>query len=152
MASRLDIAVTSRDATLRVPRRKIDALVRFVVRAERAKLSTVEVAVVDARQIARFNRRYLRHAGPTDVLSFDLTDPDEPRRTVQIVLSGEVARRQARRQHQGLHRELLRYLVHGLLHELGYDDQTPADAQTMHARQEDLLRRFFGSLRKDRPQ
>lgn len=150
MAGRLNIEVTSRDATLRVPRRKIVDLVRFVARAERAKLAAVEVAVVDAREIARLNRRYLGHAGPTDVISFDLTDPHETRRSLQIILSGEVARRQARRHRQGLHRELLRYVVHGLLHCLGYDDQTPPDAQAMHARQENLLQRLLDSQRKAR--
>jgi len=140
------VNISSSQTALRVPRKKIAAMVEFVARAEAACIDEVDIAVVSARRIASLNRRYLRHAGSTDVLSFDLSAPGAGLAT-QLIVCAEVAVREARKRGLGPQRELMLYIVHGLLHVLGYDDADPESADKMYARQEELLDDFLKSYR-----
>ena len=142
------IAVSSAQSTLRVPRKRITGLIEHIASAENARIEEVDVAVVDASTIAQLNRSYLRHAGPTDVLSFDLTDAGDTGLRVQIVVCAEVAAEQAPRHGNGVQRELLLYIAHGLLHQLGYDDQEPDASVRMSERQEALLDAFLAAERR----
>lgn len=137
------MAIASSQRAVRVPRKRIGELVGFVARAEGARIAAVDVAVVTAAEIAALNRRYLRHAGPTDVLSFDLSDADRAGLSAQIVVCGELAAAEARTRGIGPQRELLLYVVHGLLHLIGYEDDSVLGAARMRARQEELLDEFL---------
>ena len=140
----LTVNISSSQTALRAPRKKITALVEFVASAESAQVDEVDIAIVTSRRIAALNRRYLRHAGSTDVLSFDLSVPGGGT-IAQVIVCGDVAVRQARARRIGPQRELMLYIVHGLLHVMGYDDTNPQAAEKMYARQEELLEAFLGS-------
>ncbi|HUS90688.1 MAG TPA: rRNA maturation RNase YbeY [Phycisphaerae bacterium] len=144
------VSVSSSQRAVRVPRKRIAELVAFVARAERAPAAQVDVAVVGAEEIASLNRRYLRHAGPTDVLSFDLSAPGDEELTAQVVVCGPVAVAEAAARHLRPQHELMLYVVHGLLHLLGHDDGTACDAERMHAREEELLGEFLAHCRRRR--
>ncbi len=141
-ARRGPVRVAGVSKTPRLTRRDLRALVRFVADAEGRSVDEVDLAVVDGREMARLNRRYLGHRGPTDVLSFDLADPPGEALTGQIVVCADVAATQARRRGHSARRELMLYVVHGLLHLTGWDDATDAQAQRMHAREDQLLADF----------
>lgn len=140
----LTVNISSSQTALRVPRKKITALVEFVASAESTRLDEVDIAIVTARRIAALNRRCLQHAGATDVLSFDLSAPGAGV-IVQVIVCGDLAVREARARRIGPQRELMLYIVHGLLHVMGYDDTTPQAAEKICARQEELLEAFLGS-------
>ena len=139
--------ICSSQKALRVPRKRIVALLALAARRERLPIAEVDVAVVTAREIAALNRRHLGRAGQTDVLSFDLTDSSGAGLCAQIIVCGDIAVRQARRLRTGPQRELLLYVLHGLLHLIGYDDASPAQAENMHAREDQLLSEFEGTDR-----
>ena len=142
------VNISSSQTAVRVPRKKIAALVEFIARSEGARIEEADIAVVGARGIARLNRRYLNRRGATDVLSFDLSDPRTGRIVVQLVLCGDIAVREARLRGLGPQRELLLYVVHGLLHVLGHDGVASAPAEKMHAREEELLEAFLRTCRR----
>lgn len=56
-----------------------------------------------------------------------------------IIISVDAARRQARDFKTTKKKELVLYLIHGLLHLLGYDDETPKEAEKMKRRQEEIF-------------
>ena len=124
---------------MRVPRKRLAELMKFVAEREGTRLAEVDLAVVGSDEIASLNRGYLRHAGPTDVLSFDLSDSSACGICVQLVVCGDVALEQARARGLSPQRELMLYVVHGLLHVMGYDDATVRGAARMRARQDELL-------------
>jgi len=152
---------SSSQQTLRVPRKTIQRLIAFVARAEGVRWAQVDIVVVGSNEMAGHNRRFLGHRGPTDVISFDLTDDppthDESTAThhrqgprsgrgglaAQLIVCADVAKTQG--PHHGLSptRELLLYIIHGLLHVIGYDDQNIRHAAKMHAREDELLREFL---------
>jgi probable rRNA maturation factor len=76
-------------------------------------------------------------------LSFDLTDPGDEGLTLEIIVSGPVARRSGPKHGLSATRELLLYVTHGLLHQMGYDDQDTVSAHRMRNRQMQLLEGFL---------
>ena len=89
------------------------------------------------------NSRYRNRDYPTDVLSFSYGDMklDQIPFLGEIVISPEVAVRQAIRWGVRPEKELRKLLVHGILHLLGYDHET--DKGQMNRIQTKLLRRKF---------
>ena len=93
-------------------------------------LGTVDVALVDDEASARVHRDFMDIAGATDVITFHHGE---------IVISVEVAWRQAAEFGEPPLRELLRYVVHGLLHLAGHEDESAADRAQMEAAQEAIV-------------
>lgn len=145
------VRISSSQQAMRVPRRKLAELAGFVARRERVRLAEVDLAVVDRDEIAALNRRYRRRAAPTDVLSFDLSDAGQAGISVQIVVCGDAAARQATLREGSKQRELMLYVVHGLLHVMGYEDDTARGAAGMHAREDELLEAFESRQRRHPP-
>lgn len=87
------------------------------------------------------NRRWLRHEGPTDVITFDHRQ-DLPALELygEIFLCPHQALLQARRFRIDWTRELARHLVHGVLHLQGFDDLHPRSRLRMKRRENQLLR------------
>jgi probable rRNA maturation factor len=102
----------------------------------------VHVTLVDDRAIRRLHGRYLGRRKATDVIAFHLEGPGPSRLLGEVVISAEMAARQARAvgAPAGLEMELL--LVHGLLHLAGYDDHAPGEARLMHERAREILTRL----------
>jgi len=134
---------------VRVPRKKITELVAFAATAQGVALAEVDIAVVGEGEIESLNRRYLRHAGPTDVLSFDMSDAPAAGISAQLVICGDVAARQAKAHNVPIEREILLYVLHGLLHLMGYEDESVRGAAKMHAREDEILDEFHRMLRRN---
>lgn len=136
------VTISSSQTALRVPRKRLTELVAFVARSEGAAIAEVDLAVVNRDEITSLNRRYLRHTGPTDVLSFDLSDADREGICAQVIVCGDLAAAQAPEHGLTPQRELMVYVIHGLLHLMGYEDDSVRGAARMHAHQDELLEAF----------
>lgn len=96
------------------------------------ELSEYEIAIhfVSPEEITILNETFLRHAGSTDVITFEYP-------SAHSGISGEIfvcvaeAVRQAPRFHQSWQSELLRYAVHGVLHLQGYKDDSSDSKRVM---------------------
>ncbi len=139
------VRISSEQTAMPVPRKRITEVAAFVAAAEKQRLCELDVAVLDAAEMARLNRQHLDHGGATDVISFDLTSPTDDGLCAQVIVCADVAVREARRRGLGRRRELLLYVVHGLLHVMGYDDLSPDEASRMHAREEELIDEFLNN-------
>lgn len=115
------------------------ALAERVLDGEGVVEASVSIALVDDATIHDANRRHLGHAWPTDVITFRLSDPDDPVLEAELVLSAEMAAATARETGADPHAELALYLVHGLLHLCGFDDLTPEAAAAMRRREDEVL-------------
>lgn len=118
-------------------------LIRLVAAAEGCRLAEVDLALVGGEEMAGHNRRFLRHAGQTDVLSFDLSDASRPGLSIQLIVCTDMAAKQGPLRGLTAGHELMLYIVHGLLHQMGYEDATVRGRARMHAR-EDYLLDLFG--------
>lgn len=108
----------------------------------------ISVTLLADDAIAALNSRHLRHAGPTDVISFGFRRERGAPLVGDIYIAPGVARVNAAAAGVGVREELVRLVVHGVLHVLGYDHPAGAgrEASPMWRRQEALLRRALPVL------
>ena len=119
---------------------RVRDIVRAVCRREKVKHALISVTFVTDPRIAAMNRKFLGHAGATDVITFEL----EPAAGVvmgDIYIAPGVARENAAAAGVGVREELVRLVVHGTLHVLGYthDEGEHRTAGSMWKRQEALV-------------
>jgi probable rRNA maturation factor len=155
-----------RAVDVRLMRQITKTLLGELLQVEQAELG---IFLVAAPEMTRLNESFLRHAGSTDVITFDYSVAADVRRlTTQKqseppyvgcyeALNGEIficvdeAIVQARRFRTTWQAEVVRYVVHGILHLLGHDDTQAAIRRKMKREENRLLRllasRFaFGKL------
>jgi probable rRNA maturation factor len=139
--------VTEVSSTVRRPGispAKVKELVETTLKGERINNALISVAFVGETMIAQLNERYLRHSGPTDVISFGMgRDAPGLPAVGDIYICAAVARRNARAHGISEKRELSRLVIHGALHVAGHEhpeDETRFKSK-MWKRQEEILAR-----------
>ena len=90
----------------------------------------VSLRIVDDREMAGLNSRFMHCLGPTNILSFPT---HEPGLLGDLVLSAETLARETFLYNQGPYEYTMRLLAHGLLHLAGYDHGPEMDALTEQA-------------------
>ncbi|MFN2155377.1 MAG: rRNA maturation RNase YbeY [Anaerolineae bacterium] len=132
---------------------QLEALIQAVCDRFGLAGATVSVGIVDDAEIAELNQKYLNHEGPTDCLSFDLSeDQAAGSRVFDLIVNGQMAVRQAAQRGHAPQAELALYVTHGLLHQLGYDDDTPEKARKMHQTEDEILQHLgYGLVYNDNP-
>ncbi len=132
-----------KETEVRLPRKRLQALFDVLTAAEADHARAgVNVVFTTDRTLHRLNKQYRKLDRATDVLAFNLDDPDEAGATFgEIYVSVPTARRQATEYGGTLDEELLRLVCHGLLHLFGYDHHRKADAARMREREEHFLTR-----------
>jgi probable rRNA maturation factor len=119
--------------------------------------TAVEISLLMTGQdrIRELNREYRGKDGPTDVLSFSMSEqPQEVEDTAfivppdgllhlgEVIVSYPQAVIQAQEHGHSVKRELAILIVHGVLHILGYDHDKPEIEPAMVAREKEILTRL----------
>jgi len=99
------------------------------------------VRVCGDAAIHEINRRHLGHDYPTDVISF-CYGHEPPALSGELIVSSEMAARQADQYGWPATHELLLYVIHGVLHITGMDDQTPGMALEMRRAETAVLQQL----------
>lgn len=131
------------DADITAVRRAIETVGRLYG-AEDAEVS---VTLTDDAHIHELNRIYRAVDRPTDVLSFALTESEEPEIVGaqghdvlgDLVISLDHVAAQAEEYGHSPLRELSFLTVHGMLHLLGYDHMEEAERQEMEEEQRHVM-------------
>ena len=121
-------------------RRRLAELVRRLGAAWGVADREVTIVLVDDPTIAEMNLRDRAVAGPTDVLSYPLHEPDDAGFPTlphlgDVIVSLDTARAQARDRGVLLWHEVAELVAHGLLHLLGHDHQAEVDWSRFHTGQ-----------------
>jgi len=124
------------------PRPRLERAVRRVLAWERAS-ARVELTLLHADAMRRFNRRATGRRGLTDVLAFALPQPDGSL-LGDVYICPAAAQRWVKNGAR-VDEELVRLAVHGTLHVLGYDhpDGPGRTRSAMWGRQERYVRRLL---------
>lgn len=150
--SMIHIEITNRQKLLVIDRKAVRSIVRTTLQAEQVEAASISIAILDNPSIHELNRQYLQHDYETDVLSFSLSDDEEPGefvagqprgagRTIEgeVIVSAEMAISMAVDYGWSAWDELTLYLVHGLLHLCGYDDLTEEELPVMRRREQEIF-------------
>ena len=114
-----------------------DRLVLAIQHVKRP-VERVGILLVGDPAMTDLHRRHHHIDQTTDVLTFELSGPNEPV-DVDVALCVDEADRRATEHGHTIERELLLYAVHALLHCCGFDDHDDAAAAAMHAEEDRIL-------------
>jgi probable rRNA maturation factor len=140
------IDISSSVRRLTVSRARVREAAVAALNAERVRNAMLSITFVGRAAMSEMNYRYLRHRGPTDVISFGLGRTGKRGAVIgDIYICPEVARYNAKRQGIPIGEEVLRLVVHGTLHVLGHDHPVGVSRMTspMWQRQERILARVL---------
>ena len=159
----MNVTIASRQRARKINRRLLKQITAALLADLKIEKADLGIHLVAAPEMTCLNEKYLRHAGPTDVIAFDYCDttvgadvrrllnqkpaPQKRRRETPCVVShknihGEIfvcvdeAVLQARKFGTSWQSEMVRYIIHGILHLLGFDDSC-AGARRKMKREED---------------
>ena len=116
------------------PKERVAAIAGAALDHGKRPGATLSVVFVDDPTLTRMHAEYLHDDSPTDVITFDLQDADDPvvaGPVGELYVSVDCARRIAAERGVPFERELALYVVHGALHLCGFDDHTAADRAAM---------------------
>ena len=99
----------------------------------------ISIILCDDSCIKKLHRKFLNKNTATDVLSFNLSDPQAKNVTAEIYINLDRTRKQALGFGVTFWNELTRLTVHGLLHLYGFDDQNAIDKKVMIDTQEKIV-------------
>ena len=163
----MNVVIASRQRTRKINRRLLKQITTALLADLKIEDAELEVDLVAGPEMTRLNEQFLRHAGPTDVITFDYSDttvgadvrrllnqkpaPQKRRTETPCVVScknihGEIfvcvdeAVLQARKFGTSWQSEVVRYIVHGILHLLGYDDSSAGARRKMKREENRRLR------------
>ena len=143
--SRVVVEVSSTVRRLAISDARVRQLVEESLREMKIKDAMISIAFVGRTAMSRLNHDYLRHNGPTDVISFGLGRDAKGMPAVgDIYICPEIAVRNAKRAGVSIANELARLVVHGTLHVAGLDHPVD-DSRTsspMWLKQEKILGRI----------
>jgi probable rRNA maturation factor len=140
----LVIDVVDRQRRVKLAKGWLAMVMRRALQAEGVSEAEVTVLLVDDRRIAKLHDEWMGDPTPTDVITFDLSDPagtpggDGVLRG-DIVVSTETAVRMAKAVSWTPRLETAYYVIHGILHLTGHDDLAPGPRRAMRRRERTLL-------------
>lgn len=107
----------------------------------------LSITIMKAEDITAINRDFLKHNGPTDVITFDYgREAGLPESGgADILVCFDIAVREARSRKTAMEEELLLYCVHGMLHLCGLNDYLPMERRQMRREE----RRVMQALKKE---
>lgn len=115
---------------------------------EPGRPAELSLVFADDATVRRLNRDYRGTDAPTNVLSFALTEADEPDAPGaplilgDVVLAYETVIEEAARDRKRPADHTRHLVVHGILHLLGHDHMTEAEAEAMERIETAILARF----------
>lgn len=134
------IVLTNRQRDRQVDTRALRALAEAVL-AEAGQGAELGIHLVSAKRSAEVNWQFLRHEGPTDIITFDHGSTPE-RLFGEMFICVPEAVRQAKEFGTTWQAELRRYVIHGILHLRGYDDLEPVKRRVMKREENRLVRKL----------
>jgi rRNA maturation RNase YbeY len=162
----MTLEIFNRQRTKKINTRLLKQIVGDLFAESKIEQANLGIHLVAVLEMTRLNEKCLRHAGPTDVITFDYgfgvppsggLPPNFSQQTNRLkpelqTLHGEIfvcvdeAVWQARKFGTSWQSEIVRYVVHGILHLRGFDDARPSARRKMkreeNRRVRELSRRF----------
>jgi probable rRNA maturation factor len=148
----MNIVIANRQRVKKVDLRLLKEITATILSKLKIENAEIEISLAGGKEMAEINGRFLRHEGPTDVITFDYSEKEKTENGKWKFLHGEIficvdeAIFQAKKFRTTWQSEIVRYLVHGILHLLGHDDLKPQLRRKMKREENRLLRAIAGKF------
>ena len=116
--------------------------IETIFRKEKKPLAAINYIFCSDDMLLQMNKDFLQHDYYTDIISFGLSDPNEPIEA-EIYISIDRVKDNALTMGTTYRNEMLRVLFHGALHLCGYKDKTKSEISTMRSKEDRYLHLFL---------
>ena len=139
------VLIDNKQSNVKISPAAIQQTAQAVLNALDCPEGELSIVVVNDRQIADLNRRYLNREGPTNVIAFPMRDGDfsdiTPELLGDVVISVETTEKERISAGITFKERSNQLLVHGILHLFGYDHETnEKEALEMEAKSDALMK------------
>ena len=124
-------------------RSALKSFIAALFKKERKTLGEIHYIFCSDDYLLEINKQYLKHNYYTDIITFELSEPNHPI-NAEIYISVDRVKDNAQEFNTSLKRELHRVIFHGALHLCGYKDKKKMEAALMRKMEEICLNRYFG--------
>jgi probable rRNA maturation factor len=141
----MTVEITRAGAGKKFPIRALKKIAQAILALVGQAEAELSLALIGNPEMQKLNAQYRRRDYPTDVLSFpiDGTLPGAHRVLGDVIISVQMARRQAKERGRTPNEEMLTLLIHGIVHLLGYDHERSAkDARAMKRLENKIYRQL----------
>jgi probable rRNA maturation factor len=105
--------------------------------SKKVESAEVTIRIVNIPEMSALNLSYRHKEGPTNVLSFPFSTPEEVDMEIPILgdiaICAEVVNQEAQEQGKSREAHWAHMVVHGIFHLLGYDHENDRDAALMES-------------------
>lgn len=123
-------------------RNNLKTFIAKIFKNEKKEVTRLNVIFCDDKFLIKLNRDFLHHNYLTDILTFSLSQQNEPI-NAEIYISVPRVKENSHSFHQKFSQELLRVVFHGVLHLCGYKDETKAEKQVMTSKEDTYLQKYI---------
>jgi len=123
-------------------RNKLKLFILDIFKLEKRPLAELSFVFCDDDYLLGINRSYLNHNYFTDIITFDLTEPDSQLVTGEIYISIDTVRENSVRFNCSFREELHRVIFHGCLHLCGYGDKKRGDKVQMRLKEDFYMTKY----------
>ncbi len=116
-----------------------------IPKREKKAIAALDFIFCDDDYLHQLNVTHLNHDTLTDIITFDLTQVGEKRKTGELYISVQRVKDNAKDFNTTFKRELHRVVFHGVLHLCGYKDKSKKDSIIMRSKEEEYLTLYMGA-------
>ena len=123
------------------PLRSRTALKKFIESIfikEKRILDSINYIFCTDQDLLKINRKYLKHNYYTDIITFKLSEKNDPV-IADVYISIDRVKANAVNFKTSFRIKLLRVMFHGILHLCGYQDKTKADLKLMRSKEKQYM-------------
>ena len=130
--------------------KKLKLFIEFIFKNEKVHLKSINYIFCADKKLREINKEYLNHNYFTDVITFRLSNKNEPIQS-EVYISIDRVKENATNLKLSYKSEIHRVIVHGALHLCGYSDKKKNDKQIMRSREDFYLFKYLPSVSRDTP-
>lgn len=120
----------------------LKAFIENLFKKEKKRLEELRYIFCSDDYLLEINKNYLKHNFYTDIITFDLSEPNKPI-NAEIYISVDRVRENAAHFKSSFKKELHRVIFHGALHLSGYKDKKVDEQQLMRKMEDKYLDLYF---------
>jgi probable rRNA maturation factor len=131
------------DRTLNISdKTKLKGFIGEIFRLEGKTLDDLNYVFCSDDYLLDINQRFLQHDYYTDIITFDLSDPESGAISGEVYVSIDRIKDNAKVNSVSFSTEALRVIFHGALHLCGYLDKKKSEIKQMRDKEEYYLRLY----------
>ena len=123
-------------------RSSLKTFIETIFKREKKKLADLNYIFCSDDYLLNINKQYLKHDFYTDIITFSLSEPEEPI-SGEIYISIDRVRDNSAQFRTSLKKELHRVIFHGALHLCGYRDKKKEEELLMRKMEDKYLSLYF---------